>query len=95
MIQPRSRANNRSLVLGVAQVRVDSKKVQNFSYMNQSDDLGITFSNPKKVTSAVLSGKTKVRVKIGTMNGYNASAFPKADLATYASKFKKKGCPLR
>jgi len=81
--------------VGTAQIRVDSKKVQNLSYVNMSDYSGVSFLSPKKLTSAILSGKTKVRIKIGTMNGYNVSAFPKSDLGSYASKFKKKGCPLK
>jgi hypothetical protein len=81
--------------VGTAQVRIDSKKIQNFTYEKQSDYSGVLFSNSKKLTTAILSGKSKIRIKIGGINGYNVSAFPKGDLASYASKFKKKGCPLK
>ena len=81
--------------IGTAQVRIDSKKVQNFSYVNLSDSSGVAFSSPKKLTSAILSGNSKVRIKIGTISGYNVSAFPKSDIGSYSSKFQKKGCALR
>jgi hypothetical protein len=81
--------------VGTAQVRIDSKKVQTFSYVTMSDYSGVAFLSPKQLTTAILSAKSKVRIKIGTMNGYNVSAFAKSDLGAYSNKFKKKGCALK
>lgn len=80
---------------GKGQVKFDSGKTKSVGYkVNRTFD-GLYLDSPKAFTKSLLSAKNSATFKIATLEGSKVLAYPKADIASYASKFKKLGCALR
>lgn len=80
---------------GKGQVKFDSGKSRTVGYkVNRTFD-GLYLDSPKTFTKNLLAAKSSATFKIATLEGSKVLAYPKADIASYASKFKKLGCALR
>ena len=81
---------------GYALTKVDSGKIVKYSYIALKDSSGIQFRTPKPLTTAILKGKKTFSFKIpSSIQNDTVANFSIGDLASYASKFKSLGCPLR
>jgi hypothetical protein len=81
---------------GYASAKIDSGKIVKYPYVSTSDSVGIVFSSPKTVTSAILKGKKSFSFKIlSPIQNNTVANFAIGDMPTYISKFKKLGCPLK
>ena len=81
---------------GYAQVKIDSGKVSKYKYAALKDSSGIGIWSPKLLTSAMLKGKKQVAFKIASsIQADTVANFALADLSSYVSKFKSRGCSLK
>ena len=82
--------------IGYAQVKIDGGKISKYKYMALKDSSGIGIWSPKLLTAAMLKGKKQVAFKIASSIQEDTVAnFALADLSSYVSKFKSRGCPLK
>ena len=81
---------------GYALGTVDSGKIVKYPYLSMKDSSGIFFKTPKTVTTAILKGKKTFAFKIpSSIQNDTVANFSIGDLASYVSKFKSLGCPLK
>ena len=81
---------------GYALGKVDSGKIVKYPYLSMKDSYGIFFKTPKTVTTAILKGKKTFAFKIpSSIQNDTVANFSIGDLASYVSKFKSLGCPLK
>ena len=81
---------------GTAQMKVDQGKIAKHSYTVLRSYSGVSFNSPKTITKAILSSRETFSFKIPSSIQSDAVAnFSKLDVASYASKFKSLGCPLK
>jgi hypothetical protein len=82
--------------IGVAQVKVDSGKINKYKYVVTRDNAGIVIYSPKVLTTALIKGKRQVAFKIPSSIQNDAVAvFKLGNLSSFVSKFKSMGCPLK
>jgi hypothetical protein len=80
---------------GYALTRVDSGKINKFSYVALKDYSGIALLNDKQFTTAILKG-TKFAVKVpSNVQNDTVAKFSVADLSSHSAKFKSLGCSLK
>jgi hypothetical protein len=80
---------------GYALTRVDSGKINKFSYVALKDYSGIALLNDKQFTTAILKGK-KFAVKVpSNVQNDTVAKFSVADLSSHSAKFKSLGCSLK
>ena len=84
-----------SSIDGYALTRVDSGKINKFSYVALKDYSGIALLNDKQFTTAILKGK-KFAVKVpSNVQNDTVAKFSVADLSSHSAKFKSLGCSLK
>jgi hypothetical protein len=84
-----------SSIDGYALARVDSGKINKFSYVALKDYSGIALLNDKQFTTAILKGK-KFAVKVpSNVQNDTVAKFSVADLSSHSAKFKSLGCSLK
>ena len=84
-----------SSIDGYALTRVDSGKINKFSYVALKDYSGISLLNDKQFTTAILKGK-KFAVKVpSNVQNDTVAKFSVADLSSHSAKFKSLGCSLK
>ena len=77
---------------GNGEYRMDGLRAKKFQYLSRSGDESITIVDTKTFMTDIIKAKSKVAFKIPTSSGIFTTAFPKADLNSYRSKFAKAGC---
>jgi hypothetical protein len=81
---------------GYASAKIDNGRILKYPYISLKDSSGIFFKSPKTVTAAILKGRDTFSFKILSSVQENTVAnFSIGDFASYASKFKSLGCPLK
>ena len=81
---------------GYALAKIDTGKIVKHAYIAMKDSSGIQFKSPKTVTTAILKGRKTFSFKIpSSIQNDTVTNFSIGDLASYTSKFKSLGCPLK
>jgi hypothetical protein len=81
---------------GYALTKVDSGKIVKYAYIALKDSSGIQLKTPKPFTTAILKGKRAFSLKIpSSIQNDTVTNFLIGDLASYVTKFKSLGCPLK
>ena len=82
--------------VGTALVKIDDGKQIKTSYLRMKDGSGVSISNPKTLTAAIIKGSDKFSIKISSTSKADTVAnFTIGNLESYAAKFKSLGCPLK
>jgi len=81
---------------GYALAKIDTGKIVKHPYIAMKDSSGIQFKSAKTVTTAILKGRKTFSFKIpSSIQNDTVANFSIGDLASYVSKFKSLGCPLK
>jgi hypothetical protein len=82
--------------VGTALVKIDDGKQIKTSYLRMKDGSGVSISNPKTLTAAIIKGSDKFSIKISSTSKADTVAnFTIGNLESHAAKFKSLGCPLK
>ena len=77
---------------GFGQVRFDEGSPRKFSYQVFRNFNGVQLTDSKSFLTNLVKAKNKFSFKIPNVNGYELMIYPKGNLLTYRSTFKKMGC---
>jgi hypothetical protein len=81
---------------GYALAKIDAGKIVKHPYIAMKDSSGIQFKSAKTVTTAILKGRKTFSFKIpSSIQNDTVANFSIGNLASYVSKFKSLGCPLK
>ena len=82
--------------VGYGLVKIDSGKIVKYKYVALKDSSGVNFWSSKLLTSNMLKGKRQVAFKIpSSVQNDTVANFQIGNLASYSSRFKSLGCPLK